>query len=316
MTLTTHLTTSIEEASLFIKRGELVAFPTETVYGLGGSALNPDSIKRIYIAKERPQDNPLIVHIYDLGQLASLVREVTPSAEKLIESFFPGPLTVILERSDEVPKTVSAGLPSIAIRMPKHSVALDFLEACAVPIAAPSANRSGRPSPTTWQDVYGDLKGRISCILQGEQSQVGLESTVVDCRFSPPRILREGGVPIEVINETIPVERISAASSGPSPSPGVKYKHYAPRAMVHIVRSPQDVSPQKKYAYIGIDEHELPDQIGLHVRCTTIEEYAYQLFNFFRRCDRLGLTDIYCQETTTTRLGAALMDRIRKASKQ
>ena len=316
MALTTHLTESPEEAAEFINKGKLVAFPTETVYGLGGSAFSVESIQGIFAAKDRPLDNPLIVHIYSLKQLDTLVNNITPVAKKLIDAFFPGPLTVILERSPNVPGIVSAGLPSIAVRMPNHELALRFLEACEVPVAAPSANRSGRPSPTTWQDVYTDLKGRISCILKGHQSQVGIESTVIDCRYKTPRILREGGITAEQILELIPLTESRVHSSEPTPSPGVKYKHYAPKATVHIVSSPQDLIPKMNCAYIGLQSHEFPEKLGLHVVCKNTKEYAYQLFHFFRRCDRTGITDIYCQSTSTKQLGAALMDRIQKAAKK
>lgn len=318
MTLITHLTESTEEASTFIKKGKLVAFPTETVYGLGGSALNPESIARIFQAKERPRDNPLIVHIHTLTQLDLLVKSLTPTAAKLIDAFFPGPLTVILERSDRVPDIVSAGLPSIAVRMPAHQLAVEFLESCEVPIAAPSANRSGRPSPTTWQDVYDDLKGRISCILKGKRSQLGLESTVVDCRFEVPQILRAGSITEEEIAEVTPLLPLSQARSFSvqrSPSPGVKHKHYAPRAKVHIVNSPHEIGSHHNYAYIGITPHEYPEKLGLHLKCLDVVQYAHQLFHFFRRSDRAELSDIFCQSVPEEKLGVALMDRIHKAAR-
>ena len=319
MTLSTHLTESTEEAAEFIKQGKLVAFPTETVYGLGASAFNSESIARIYAAKERPRDNPLIVHIHSLAQLDSLVESVPSSAQQLIQAFFPGPLTLILNRSEHVPEIISAGLPSIAVRMPDHDLALRFLKACEVPVAAPSANRSGRPSPTTWQDVYSDLKGRISCILKGEQSQVGIESTVVDCRYGAPIILRAGGITEESIKEIIPILPESSTQTtfhGPPPSPGVKYKHYAPTALVHIVDSPDAVEANNNNAYIGLTAHDYPEKLGLYLRCVDITDYAYQLFHFFRRSDRAGISDIYCESTPREQLGVALMDRLSKAAKR
>ena len=319
MALTTHLTESIEEAAAYIKQGKLVAFPTETVYGLGGNALSSSSIKKIYQAKERPMDNPLIVHIHSLKQLSTLVKNVTPSAEKLIEAFFPGPITLILERAEHVPELVSAGLSSIAIRMPSNEIALRFLQACNLPVAAPSANRSGRPSPTTWQDVYTDLKGRISCILMGEQSQVGLESTVVDCRYDQPRILRAGGIAKEKIEEITSLITLSSEEirgEHISPSPGVKHKHYAPKAIVHLVDSPDEVNPNFTSAFIGITPHPYPEKLGLYHKCLDITDYAYQLFHFFRRCDRAGIADIYCEATSRKQLGNALMDRITRASER
>ena len=317
MTLITHLTESTDEAASYIKQGKLVAFPTETVYGLGGSAVHPESIAGIFAAKERPRDNPLIVHIHTLSQLDLLVKTLTPTAEKLIDAFFPGPLTVILERAESIPDAVSAGLSTIAVRMPAHPLALQFLEACEVPVAAPSANRSGRPSPTTWQDVYDDLKGRISCILKGKQSQFGLESTVIDCRFDSPRILRAGSITEEEIAEIISVKSHHPKPSHDikrSPSPGVKYKHYAPRAHVHIVSSPDEVDANYNFAYIGITPHPYPEKLGLHLKCLDEVQYAHQLFHFFRRSDRAELSDIFCQSVPKENLGVALMDRIHKAS--
>ncbi|MBX2821311.1 MAG: threonylcarbamoyl-AMP synthase [Rhodothermaceae bacterium] len=319
MLLTTHLTESTEEAAAFIKQGQLVAFPTETVYGLGGNALSESSVENIYRAKERPIDNPLIVHIHSLEQINTLVKAITPPAKKLIDAFFPGPITLILERAEHVPKIVSAGLSSIAIRMPANDTALRFLQACDLPVAAPSANRSGRPSPTTWQDVYTDLKGRISCILKGEQSQVGLESTVIDCRYDQPRILRAGGIPVEKIQE---ITSLSVVSNGQlegehsSPSPGVKHKHYAPKAIVHIVNSPDEVDPSFTSAFIGLNPYPFPEKLGLYQKCLDLTDYAYQLFHFFRRCDRAGISDIYCESTSRKQLGNALMDRITRASER
>ena len=315
MAIQTVLTDSIEEAASFILAGSLVAFPTETVYGLGANVLNPDAVKAIFKAKERPTDNPLIVHVHANEQIDLIAKEITPVAQSLIDAFFPGPLTVILERAAAIPPDVSAGLSSIAIRKPSNATALAFLQACNVPLAAPSANRSGRPSPTTWQDVYTDMKGRIACILKGEQSEFGLESTVVDCRGNVPQILRAGGISIEAIQAIHPDAAHNAVPShSTSPSPGVKYKHYAPSAHVHIVGSPQEVSASPQHAYLGIHPHQTPEKLGLHLACNSIQVYAYELFHFFRRCDRAGIQHIYCEATTVEDIGLALMDRIRRAS--
>lgn len=317
MALHTYLTDSVEEAASYIRDGKLVAFPTETVYGLGANALEADAIRSIFAAKERPADNPLIVHVHAIEQITTIARCITPLAQSLIEAFFPGPLTVILDRSDHIPSEVSAGLSSVAIRMPANETALSFIKACGVPVVAPSANRSGRPSPTTWQDVYTDMKGRISCILTGDQSLVGLESTVVDCRKTTPYILRAGGVSRESIEAIVPdVVHAVDFNEAPSPSPGVKYRHYAPRAHVQLVDSPEEVPPSPEHAYIGIHPHETPEKLGLHASFDSIEAYAHELFHFFRRSDRAGIQSIFCEITSTENMGLALMDRIKRASKR
>ncbi len=318
MTYQTLLTDSPDEAASFIQRGELVAFPTETVYGLGGSALDRQAVRAIYSAKERPADNPLIVHVSSTDQIPELVTRVSDAGRLLIDAFFPGPLTVVLERSHNVPSNVSAGLTSIAIRMPDHEIALAFIEACGSPVAAPSANRSGRPSPTIWQDVYADMMGRIACILRGEASPLGLESTVIDCRPEVPQLLRAGGVTLEELRRYVPELALPTfddrAMNPVAHSPGMKYRHYAPMASVRLVCGPEDVIPNENHAYIGVHPHPEPEMLGLHLTCATVEEYAHLLFQFFRRCDRAGITHIYCEATEEKGLGLALMDRIRRAA--
>lgn len=177
----TKLTRSVDVAARYIFSGEVVAFPTETVYGLGANVFDEGAIEKIFLAKGRPSDNPLIAHIGSLSQLELLVDKVTPTAAKLIDGFFPGPLTLVLPKRDDVPEIATAGLDTIGVRMPLHKLALSFIRACRMPLVAPSANLSGKPSPTTWQAVKTDLDGRIACILKGEPTDVGLESTVVDC---------------------------------------------------------------------------------------------------------------------------------------
>ena len=317
MPIHTVLTNSPEEAAAFIKRGELAAFPTETVYGLGASVYNAEAIEAIYIAKERPADNPLIAHIASLEQIDELASTTTESAGRLIKAFFPGPLTVILPRSKKVPAIVSAGLDTIAIRMPAHEIARVFLQHCAVPVAAPSANRSGRPSPTTWRDVYVDLKGRIHCILKGGVTKVGLESTVVDCSEEIPRILRSGGISFEEIREVLPnVVLATKATSEQVRSPGQKYRHYAPLATVRLVNDPSDIPASSSMGYIGLTSHPYPERLGLQLLCGDVDEYAHQVFSFFRRCDRAGLNTIYCQSVPKAGLGRALMDRVEKAASE
>ncbi len=311
---TTNLTEDPEEAAVFVRNGGIVAFPTETVYGLGGSVFDERPIRSIFAAKERPADNPLIAHISRIEQIHDLAVVIPETAQKLIHSFFPGPLTIIFKRKPEVPAIVSAGLDTIAIRMPRLPEAIAFIEYCGVPVAAPSANRSGRPSPTSWQDVYTDLKGRIPCILKGGLSEVGIESTVVDCSEEVPRLLRAGGISLERLQVVVPeITLTHLPKDGVVRSPGMKYRHYAPAAKVHLTDDGNKVPVRPDCAYIGIETHPLPEQLGLHLSCQTIEEYAHELFRFFRRCDRAGIQHIYCESLEKKGLGLALMDRIEKA---
>ncbi len=233
----TNLTKSPIEAAEFIKRGGIVAFPTETVYGLGANVFDETAIAKIFEAKQRPNDNPLIAHVGNLEQIESLVKEITPDAQKFIEAFFPAPLTLVLPKAEKVPLIATAGLETIGVRMPRNEVALEFLKACNVPLVAPSANLSGRPSPTTWQAVYEDLNGRIDCILQSsEMTEIGLESTVVDCTENYPRVLRSGAVTLEKLQMVVPMTRPFISFENDTPkSPGLKHKHYAPRAKVVLI---------------------------------------------------------------------------------
>ncbi len=311
----TKITQSPSIAARFIQHGEVVAFPTETVYGLGANILNEEAIKKIFIAKDRPADNPLIAHIYDLSQLEMITGGVTASAAKLIEAFFPGPLTVILPKNDKVPSIATSGLKSIGVRMPKDPVARQFLRACGFPVVAPSANLSGRPSPTTWQAVRDDMDGRISCILKGEQTKLGLESTVVDCSSDEPVILRAGALTLEELRNVIPQTHASPKTGGAlQKSPGTQYRHYAPQAKVILTTFPQYTVPMNSSAYIGL---ESPPNSGAFKRiyiCKDYTEYAHELFHFFRECDRAGVETIYCQTVVEEGLGLALLDRIKRAS--
>ena len=188
----TVLTESPKAAADFIKKGGIVAFPTETVYGLGANVFDEKAVAKIFEAKQRPNDNPLIAHVGDLKQIESLVREITPNAQKFIEAFFPAPLTLVLPKAEKVPLIATANLETIGVRMPRNKVAQEFLKYCETPVVAPSANLSGKPSPTDWRAVYEDLNSRIDCILQGEMTEIGLESTVVDCTADELKIIRQG----------------------------------------------------------------------------------------------------------------------------
>lgn len=230
---------AIQEAAAILRRGGLVGIPTETVYGLGADALNEEAVVRIFLAKGRPQDNPLIIHVPDASWLEQYCRDVPPEAYRLAERFWPGPLTMILPRRDIVPLQTTGGLETVGVRCPDHPVTLAIIRAAGVPIAAPSANLSGRPSPTTAQHVKADLDGRIDMVLDGGPCRVGLESTVLSL-CGTPTILRPGGVTREMLEAVMGSVQVSSAvlaplkGDGAAPSPGMKYKHYAPNAQVRI----------------------------------------------------------------------------------
>lgn len=234
----------LKRAALMLSSGEVVAFPTETVYGLGADATNGKAVKKIFEAKGRPSDNPLIVHISDKSQISELVAEITPIAQSLIDNFMPGPITVIMRKSDKIPPEVSAGLDTVGIRMPEHKTAREFLSLCGCPVAAPSANLSGSPSPTTALHVKNDMDGYIAAIVDGGDSKVGLESTVVDATGEVPVILRPGAITSEMIDKALNTSSSYAgalkAGSIP-PSPGMKYRHYAPSCPVEIITLEDDL---------------------------------------------------------------------------
>jgi len=309
----TLLTRSIDEAADVIRRGGLVAFPTETVYGLGADVFNETAVGRIFEAKERPDDNPLIAHLGDLAQLSDLADEISDTAHKLIGTFFPGPLTIVLRKSTSVPMIATAGLDTIGVRMPRHALAQSFLAACGTPLVAPSANLSGRPSPTTWQAVFEDLDDRIDCILAGEATEIGLESTVVDCTSSIPVLLRKGAVPIEALRDVVPHIRELANDDGDAArSPGVKHRHYSPKATIVLVSKGAVFLSSSTDAYIGLTKP--PGSAALVQICDSVEDYAASLFEFFRECDRKNVAMIFCENVPEQGIGAALMDRIRRAS--
>ncbi len=334
----TLLTKDPDEAAAFVTRGGIVAFPTETVYGLGANVFDAAAVGRIFEAKMRPADNPLIAHVGDIEEIKELAAEIKETAKKFIESFFPGPLTVVLRKSDAVPMIATAGLETIGVRMPRSETAHRFLAACGVPVVAPSANLSGRPSPTTWEAVLEDLDGRIDCILQGDATEIGLESTVVDCTGDVPVLLRAGAVSLAdlqlVVAETV---MLSATAGDAARSPGLRHRHYSPRAKVVIaesgVRSAESGNRnaergKRSLAYIGLSEPETQSApttpafgrlssgrtgIELIRVCASVEEYAHSVFEFFRECDRGGVEIIYCEAVEETGIGAALMDRLRRA---
>ncbi len=311
----TVLTTSPQRAAQFIRQGEVVAFPTETVYGLGANVFDEAAIRKIFQAKGRPTDNPLIAHVANLAQLQTLTTHFPESAAQLIATFFPGPLTLVLPKHPDVPLLATAGLQTIGVRMPQHTLALAFMDACGVPLVAPSANLSGRPSPTTWQAVQADLEGRIACILQGAQTEVGLESTVVDCTGEAPVILRAGAVTLEHLQAVVPGTRLANRQDSATPkSPGLKYRHYSPRARVALIKDVTAINPKPTTAFIGLQEPSHLNEFSRVKLCVSVTEYAHELFRFFRECDAAGIQEIFCEAVPEQGLGLALMDRLKRAA--
>lgn len=311
----TLLTESPGEAAAVLRRGRLAAFPTETVYGLGADAFQSSAVHAAFEAKGRPADNPLIVHVAERAQIRQVAAAVPETAERLLAAFAPGPLTVILPRHSDVPSVVTAGLDTVGVRVPRHETAHAFLRACETPVAAPSANRSGRPSPTTWRAVQEDLDGRIDCILQGNPTEAGVESTVLDCTASPPVLLRPGAVPVEALREVTGTVVVGADGDDDAPrSPGTKHRHYAPAARVRIVEGPSDASAAPDAAYIGLEAPAHASAFGRVFAAPSVEAYAHEVFAFFRAADHDKCTVIYAQRVPPAGLGRALNDRLDRAA--
>ncbi|MCR5790738.1 MAG: threonylcarbamoyl-AMP synthase [Lachnospiraceae bacterium] len=334
----------IKRAGEIIRQGGLVAFPTETVYGLGGDALNRASARKIYEAKGRPSDNPLIVHIASLDDLPRIAESVPESACRLAERFWPGPLTMIFKKKDTVPEETTGGLKTVAVRMPGHETALSFIRAAGGFVAAPSANRSGRPSPTTGERVLEDMNGRIEMILDGGPSQIGLESTILDlsgCSTGngadePPMILRPGYVTEEMLREVIGGVRydrtvFEKADAGLRPkAPGMKYRHYAPFGTLRIVKGDRDAvisyireaaqearAAGKRVGILACDTEDKGYEADLVLRIGSLSdeaEIARSLYESFRTCDDQKIDLIYSEEFMTKRLGHAIMNRLLKAA--
>jgi len=318
----------IGRAAAVIRRGGLVAFPTETVYGLGANALDARAVRRVFEVKGRPPDNPLIVHVAAASEMAGLVRKVPPVALQLGERFWPGPLTLVLPAAPGVPREVTAGLDTVAVRMPAHPVALALIRAAGVPVAAPSANTSGRPSPTTAAHVFEDLGGKIEIILDGGPAPVGVESTVLDLTTDVPTVLRPGGVTVEALAAVLGEVRGSPGETARPRSPGMKYRHYAPRGRVILVEG----SPAAQTAAIRelAREHAgrrvvilaADESAALYPGHTVVTygprrdlgEVARRLYEALRRCDELGAEVILAEATARAGLGLAVWDRLRRAA--
>ena len=309
----TKLTRSPDIAAQYLRKGGIVAFPTETVYGLGAAIFDEQAIEKIFEAKRRPADNPLIAHVGEIQQIAELATGIPNSAHRFIDRFFPGPLTIVLKKAGTVPQIATAGLDTIGIRMPGNAAANEFLTACRTPVVAPSANVSGRPSPTTWRAVQEDLDGRIDCILQGEPTQIGLESTVVDCTVDPPVVLRAGAVSLESLRETVGETAVYVDREiDEVRSPGMRHKHYSPSAAVVFYDEWRPHDNTIKTAFIGLNDPAWSPKL-LRV-CGSVEVYAREVFEFFRECDRQGIETIVCQPVEESGIGIALMDRLRRAA--
>ena len=314
----------LDRAGQMLAMGQLVAFPTETVYGLGANALDEQAIARIFEAKGRPSDNPLIVHISHLDQLHELVSHIPETAQSLIDRFWPGPLTLVFPKSHRVPTLATAGMETVAVRMPAHEWTREILQHANKPIAAPSANRSGSPSSTTWQAVQQDLDGRIEGIVCGPPCSVGLESTVLDLTGAQPRILRPGSISHEQICTVHPGALPYSSKSTPTAtellnSPGLRHQHYKPRARVELVSRDQPWLPSPseqrcKAWYIGISSPEKRECFERVLVCETVEQYAYELFHYFRKADANDVSVVCCEAVEQIGLGTALMDRIRRAA--
>ena len=325
----------IREAGQILKDGGLVAFPTETVYGLGGDALNADSSAKIYAAKGRPSDNPLIVHIADMDALPLIAANIPEAAYKLADAFWPGPLTMIFEKTDRIPKATTGGLNTVAVRMPSNKIAAALIRAAGGYIAAPSANRSGRPSPTVAKYVIEDLDGLVEMIIDGGASDIGLESTIIDLSEGEPMILRPGYVTQEKMMQVIgkvDVDRtILDANSKQAPkAQGMKYRHYAPKGDLTIVEGPQE----KVISYINeklAEGHREGLRTGVIATDETIEQYqadfkrslgsrndeeaiAHHLFEVLRQMDDAGIQLIFTESFSETGLGQATMNRLLKAA--
>ena len=319
-------------AGEIIKNGGLVAFPTETVYGLGASAFNPDAARKIYTAKGRPSDNPLIVHICDKAQLSEIAEDITPEAKRVIDAFMPGPITIILKKNPIVPDAVTAGLRTVAVRYPSNETACRLIRAAGVPIAAPSANLSGKPSPTDVSHVIEDMTGRIDAIIDGGRCDVGVESTIVDFTDETPVILRPGGVTYDDLKKVVPNVRVdknilrSIGADEVPKSPGMKYKHYAPNAEVTVIEGKKENVQRKIRELLSGNDGKIAGVLAMYgadydnavilPAGESNKEYAKNLFSALREFDRLGVEKVYAEFCEKDGYGLAVKNRLYKAAAQ
>lgn len=322
----------IRQAAKIIKSGNLVAFPTETVYGLGANALDAKSVKKIFIAKDRPSDNPLIVHISDIADLGMLADHIPKVAYDLIDRFWPGPLTIVLKKSKIVPRVTTGNIDTVAVRMPKNKIALALIKESGIPIAAPSANVAGKPSPTMAEHVLDDLSGRINMIIDGGRTKIGIESTVIDLSRKTPMLLRPGGVTLEQLQSVIgkiavhPNVRGQKAKSAHR-SPGMKYRHYSPNAKIILIEGPRSKvnskilqllsSYRKDGNKVGIMTSEkifvAKSDMNRFVG-TRPDAIAANLFKAFREFDAKKIDIILAQGISQKGLGLGIMNRLGKAA--
>ena len=321
---------AVRDAAAILRRGGLLGIPTETVYGLGADALNEDAVSRIFLAKGRPQDNPLIIHVPDASWLERYCRSVPPAAYQLAERFWPGPLTMILPRRDIVPLQTTGGLETVGVRCPNHPVTLAIIEAAGVPIAAPSGNTSGRPSPTTAPHMIEDMDGRIDGIVDGGPCTVGVDSTIIDLTVTPPRLLRPGGLPLESLRQVLGEVAVDKAvtgllAAGERPrAPGMKYRHYAPHAPVTVVTGEPERSARRIQGLLSdtagvicFDEYAplFPGHI-IHKLGPAADKSAQarHVFDALRTFDGTDVTEIFAQCPDDGGLGLAVANRLKKAA--
>lgn len=325
----------LREAGLLLLAGELVAFPTETVYGLGGNALDASASRKIYAAKGRPSDNPLIVHIADWDSLSKITAQIPEGAKKLADAYWPGPLTMIFPKSDLVPIETTGGLDSVAVRMPSHPVALELIRQGGGYVAAPSANTSGRPSPTEAKHVAEDLDGKIAMILDGGSVGIGLESTIVDFTEVIPTILRPGAINREMLREILGEVRLDPGLDAENEhirpkAPGMRYKHYAPKAQLTIVEGSTEAVVQK-INELTKEKTKAGKKVGIISTDETLDQYkrgiiksigsrreeetiAQHLYGILRDFDEEDVDCIYSESFETPKLGMAIMNRLLKAA--
>lgn len=305
---------ALAEAAAALRAGLLVAFPTETVYGLGADARSAAAVERIFAAKGRPSDNPLIVHVDSLAAAEQVTAWVTPLAEKLAARWWPGPLTLVLEADPSLPAVTTGGLATVAVRVPEHPVALALLRAAGVPVAAPSANRSGRPSPTTAQHVLDDLDGGVDLVIDGGESRVGVESTVVDARGDVPIVLREGAVTREDLG-VVAQQQVGDRRA----SPGTRYRHYSPSCQVELVALGDGVARALAIAGDGrtvglIGFTAAPAPVVSLATVVDAADLARRLYRALRAGEKAGVDVVVVEAVAETGMGRAVMDRLRRAA--
>ena len=325
--ITTEYEKALEESAKLLKNGEVVGIPTETVYGLAANALDENAVKKIYVAKGRPSDNPLIVHIAKFEDLEPLVAEIPEKVKLMAEKFWPNALTMIMKKSDKISNVVSGNLDTVAIRMPKSNYARAIIEACGCPLAAPSANLSGSPSPTNAKYVFDDMDGRIPLIIDGGNCEIGVESTVISFAENPPRLLRPGGVTLEemtaLIGEIVVDDAVlnKLEEGAVASSPGMKYKHYAPSADITIIKSDFDCFKNlceseeniTALCFDGENEKLSCNSVTYGKESDGFSQSA-RLFDALRELDEMGATKVYARCPDTKGMGLAVYNRLIRAA--